>query len=66
MSKLSLADLESMQKFILDYKRYSQKRPRQLLRKMKQLILEDQIEIICDEDNREYEDIVELEQEEFI
>ena len=63
-----LADLEveSMKKFILDYKRYSQKCPRQLLRKMQQFILEEQLEVICDEDGREYEEIVELEKEEFI
>ena len=63
-----LADLEveSMKKFILDYKRYSQKYPRQLLRKMQQFILEEQLEVICDEDGREYEEIAELEKEEFI
>ncbi len=63
-----LADLEveSMKKFILDYKRYSQKCPRQLLRKMQQFILEEQLEVICDEDGREYEEIAELDKEEFI
>ena len=34
--------------------------------KMKQFILEEQLEIICDEDGREFEEIVELEKEEFI
>ena len=49
-----LADLEveSMKKFILHWKRYSQKSTRQLLRKMLQLILEDPLEVICDEDGR--------------
>ncbi len=63
-----LADLEveSMKKFILDYKRYSQKCPRQLLRKMQQFILEEQLEVICDEDGREYEEIAEQDKEEFI
>jgi hypothetical protein len=63
-----LADLEveSMKKFILDYKRYSQKCPRLLLRKMQQFILEEQLEVICDKDGREYEKIAELEKEEFI
>ncbi len=63
-----LADLEveSMKKFILDYKRYSQKCPRQLLRKIQQLILEEQLDVICDEDGRGFEEIVELEKEEFI
>jgi len=39
---LYLADLEieSMKKFILDYKWYSQKCPRQLLRNIQQFILE--------------------------
>ena len=62
-----LADLEveSMKKFILDYKRYSQKCPRQL-RKMQQFILERQLEVICDKDGRDYEEVVELENEEFV
>jgi len=60
-----LADLEteSMKKFILDYKRCSQKCP--LLQKMKQFILEEQLEV-CDKDGREYEEFLELEKEEFI
>jgi len=33
---------------------------------MKQFILEEQIEVICDEYGRDNEDIVELETEEFI
>jgi len=36
-----------------------------LLRRMRQFILEEQLEMICDEDGREYEDIVELDKEEF-
>ena len=43
-------ELESMKKFILDYKRYSQKCPQQLLRRMQQFILEEQLEVICDEE----------------
>ena len=43
-----------------------QKFPRQLLRKMQQFILEEQLEVICDEDGREYKEVVELEKEEFI
>ena len=63
-----LADLEveSMKKFNLDYKRYSQKYPRKLLRKMLQFILEVQLEVSCDNDGREYEEIIELEKEELI
>jgi len=63
-----LADLEveSMKKFILDYKRYTQKSPRKLLRKMQQFILEEKLKVICDEDGRNFEEIVESEKEEFI
>ena len=34
-------EIESMKKFILEYKRYSQKCPRQLLRSMQQFVLEE-------------------------
>ena len=60
---LSDLEVESMKKLILDYKRYSQKCPRQLLRKF---IMEEQLHVICDEDFRDFEEIVELEKEEFI
>ena len=63
---LSDLEVERMKKFILDYKRYSQKCPRPLLRKMPQFFLEDQLDVICDEDSREFEEILELEKEEFI
>ena len=43
-------ELESMKIFILDYKRYSQKCPQQLLRRMQTFILEEQLEEICDEE----------------
>ena len=58
-----LADLEvdNMKEFILDYKRYRRKCPRQLLRKMQQFILKEQLDVICDEDDRDFEEIVELE-----
>ena len=55
-----------MKKFILDYKQYSQKCPRQLLRKMQQFILEEKLEVIYDENGREYEEVVKLDKEEFI
>ena len=60
-----LADLETecMKKFILDYKRYGQKCP--VLQKMKQFILEEQLEV-CDKDGREYKEFLEYEKEEFI
>ena len=63
---LSDLEVESMKKFILDYKRYSQKCPRQWLRKMQQFMLEEQLEVISDEDGRDYEEFVELEKEEIV
>jgi len=41
-----------MKMFILNYKLYSQKCPRQLLREMQQFILEEQPEVIFDEDGK--------------
>ena len=63
-----LADLEveNMKKFILDYKRYMQKCPRKLLQKMKQFISEEELEVICDKDGRDYENVVDIRKEEFI
>jgi len=60
---LSDLEVESMKKFILDYKGYSQKCPRQLLRRMQQFILDEQLDDICDEDGRDYEEIVEIEKD---
>ena len=51
---LSDLEAESMKKFILDYNRNSQKCPRLLPRKMKQFVLEEQIDVICDEDGGEF------------
>jgi hypothetical protein len=51
-------EIESMKKFILEYKRYSQKCPRQLLRNMQQFILEDHMEMIVSESEQEYEEII--------
>ena len=39
-------EIESMKKFILEYKRYSHTCPRQLLRNMQQFILEEHLDII--------------------
>ena len=63
-----LSDLEvkSMKNINLDYNRCGQKCPRKLLRKMQKFNLEEQLEVICDEDGQEYEEIAELENEEFI
>jgi hypothetical protein len=33
---------------------------------MQQFILEEQLEVICDEDGKEYEEVVELDKEEFV
>jgi len=59
-------ELENMKKFILDYKRYRQKCPQQLLRRMQQFIFEDQLEVICEEVGIAWEEVQELAKEEFI
>ena len=56
-------EIESMKKFILEYKRYSQKCPRQLLRNMQQFILEEHMEIIVSESGGEYDEIKHLERD---
>ena len=53
-----------MKKFILDYKRYSQKYSRQSHRKIQQFIFEEELEVICDVVDREYVEIIKLEKEE--
>ena len=58
--------VDSMKNFILEYKRYSQKFPRQLLRSMQQFVPEDHFEIICTEDGQELEEVMELGRDEFI
>ena len=55
-------EIESMKKFILEYKRYAQKCPRQLLRSMQQFVLEEHLEIICSESGEEMEQFMELAQ----
>ena len=52
-------EMESMKKFILDYQRFSKKYRSQLQRKMQPFILELKLEVICVEDDQEYEEIVE-------
>ena len=49
-----------MKFFILEYKRYAQKCPRQLLRSMQQLVLEEHLDILCSEDEIELEELMEL------
>jgi hypothetical protein len=53
-------EIESMKKFILEYKRYAQKCPRQLLRSMQQFVLEEHLEIICSESGEEMEQFIDL------
>jgi hypothetical protein len=53
-------------KLVLEYKRYFQKCRRQLLRSMQQFVLEEQLEIICTEDDQELEEVMELGRVEFI
>ena len=63
-----LLDLEilSMKKFILDYKRYSQKCPPQLLRNIHHFILEEHLEIIVEFSGMRRRAIVGLAWDEFI
>ena len=63
-----LADLEieSMKKFVLDYKRYSRKCPRQLLLNMWQFILEEHLDIIVSESGRKIDEVMHLERDDFI
>jgi len=59
-------EIDSMKKFILEYKRYSQKCPRQLLRSMQQFVLEEHMEVVCSEAEMEMEEIMELPRDDFI
>ena len=52
-------EIDSMKKFILEYKRYSQKCPRQLLRSLQQFVLKEHLDILCNEDGIEIEEIME-------
>ena len=53
-------EVESTKKYILEYKRYAQKCPHQLLRSMQQFILEKNLEIMCSEAGEEMEDFMAL------
>ena len=55
-----------MKKFILEYKRYAQKYPRQLLRTMQQFVLEEHLEIMCSEQGEEMEQFMDLARDDFI
>jgi len=59
-------EIENMKKFILEYKRYSQKCPKQLLRSMQQFVLEEHLDIICSEDGMELEELMDLARDDFI
>ena len=59
-------EMESMKKFILDFKKYSQKCLRQLLRNMQQFILEDHLDIIVSESGGEIDEVMHLERDELI
>ena len=63
---LANLELESMKKIILDDKRYSQKYPQQFLRRMQPFILEEQLEVICNEEGIVGEEVQELAKVEFI
>ena len=60
-------EIESMKKFILEYKTgHAQKCPRQLLRSMQQFVLEEHLDILCSEDEIELEELMDLARDEFI
>ena len=59
-------EVESTKIIILEYKRYAQKCPRQLLRSMQQFVLEEQLEIMCSESSEEMEEFMLLARDEFI
>ena len=48
-------EVDSMKKYIMKYKDYSQKCPKQLLITMQLFVLEDHLEIIYTEDDQEFE-----------
>jgi hypothetical protein len=64
--QLSDLELESMKKFILDYKRYSQKCPEQLRRKMQHFILEDHLDIIVEFGLHDRDEIMDQDRDDFI
>ena len=53
-------EVERMKKIILEYKRYAQKCPRQLLWSMQLLVLEEHLEIMCSEAGEEMEEFMAL------
>ena len=63
-----LVDLEidTMKKFILDYKRYAQKCPQPLLRNMQQFILDDHLEVIIENSEIVRLEVMGLERDKFI
>jgi hypothetical protein len=63
-----LADLEieSMKKFILDHKRYDQKCPEQLRRRMQHFVLEDHLDVMAEFALEDRDDIMTLDRDEFI
>ena len=54
------------EKIILEYKRYAQKCPRQILRSMQQFVLEKHLEIMCSESGEELEEFMLSARDEFI
>jgi hypothetical protein len=57
-------EIESMKKFILEFKRYSQKCPEPLRRKMQQFILEEHLEFVISENEMiDHDECVDLERD---
>ena len=63
---LANLEIESKKKLILDYKTCSQECPRQLLRNMKQFILEEYFDIIVSNSGGEIDEVMHLERDDFI
>jgi hypothetical protein len=59
-------EIESMKKFILEYKRYAQKCPEPLRRKLQDFILEEHLDVIAENDLQDRDEVMDLEREEFI
>ena len=59
-------EIESIKKFILDYKRYSQKCPSEILRHLQNFILEEHLDIIVSESGSEIDELMHLERDDII
>jgi hypothetical protein len=58
-------EIESMKKFILEYKGYAQKCPEPLSRKMQHFILEEHLDVIAENDFQDRDEVMDLGRDEF-